>query len=229
MADEAVLQEGRSRTVAEDTGDRHPAGRVGRPQAHSAKFEEWARSWLESTVHLKPKTRVGYESLLKSHVLPKFGGSRLDEIDRLDIQQWIAALHDDRKLSPSRIRQAYQVLSASLKAATQSRLLTHTPCVGIKLPRAVAREMQFLSADDVALLAKVIAEPYETLVYLLAYGGPPLGRNCRPQAEANRSGQAPDRSRRVRRRDRRHLLSRSTEELAAPHHCHPAVPRRSPR
>src|SRR5919204_5883426 len=69
----------------------------------------------------------------------------------------------------------------------QSRLLTHTPCVGIKLPRAVAREMQFLSADDVALLAKVIAEPYETLVYLLAYGGPPLGRNCRPQAEANRS------------------------------------------
>jgi len=141
------------------------------PKRTQLTFEEWARSWLKSTVHLKPKTRVGYESLLKSHVLPKFGGLRLDEIERLDIQQWIAALYDDRRLSPSRIRQAYQVLSAALKAAAQSKLLIHTPCIGIKLPRAVPREMQFLSADDVALLAEGIVEPFETLVYLLAYGG----------------------------------------------------------
>ena len=80
LADEAVLEEGRRRTLVEDSGDRHPGGRVGRPQAHTLTFEEWARSWLKSTVHLKPKTRIGYESLLKSHVLPKFGGVRLGEI-----------------------------------------------------------------------------------------------------------------------------------------------------
>jgi hypothetical protein len=76
------------------------------PKHSQLTFEDWARSWLKSTVHLKPKTRIGYQSLLKSHVLPKFGDLRLDEIDRLEIQQWIAALHDHCRLSPSRIRQA---------------------------------------------------------------------------------------------------------------------------
>ncbi len=141
------------------------------PKHSQVRFEEWAGSWLNSTVHLKPKTRLGYESLLRTHVLPKFGGLRLDEIERLDVQRWIAVLHEERKLSPARIRQAYQVLAAALKAAVQSRLLLHSPCIGIKLPRSVPREMKFLSAEEVARLAGAIREPYEGLVYLLAYGG----------------------------------------------------------
>jgi integrase len=141
------------------------------PRRSDLTFETWARTWLDSTVHLKPKTRLGYESLLRSHVLPRFGRFRLGEIERLDIQRWVAALHEDRGLSPARVRQAYQVLAAALKAAVQSRLLIHTPCIGIKLPRAVAREMKFLSADEVARLAWAIREPYEVLVHLLAYGG----------------------------------------------------------
>jgi hypothetical protein len=39
-------------------------------------------------------------------------------------------------LSPSRVRQAYNVLSSSLKAAVRSNMLRTNPAYGIKLPRA---------------------------------------------------------------------------------------------
>jgi integrase len=119
---------------------------------------------------LKPKTRAGYDSLLRSHVLPEFGQVPLGRIEPLQVRQWIAALQE-RGLSASRIRQAYQVLSAALKAAVESGYLPRTPCVGVALPRPPHREMHFLSAAEVTTLATAVPDPYGTLVHLLAYGG----------------------------------------------------------
>jgi hypothetical protein len=63
---------------------------------------------------------------------------------------------DGTGMSPSRIRQAYQLLSAMLKAAVESGYLPRTPCVGVKLPRAPRREMHFLSAAQVAAIAETV-------------------------------------------------------------------------
>jgi integrase len=86
------------------------------------------------------------------------------------VREWVAGLAE-RGLSPSRIRQAYQLLSAILASAVESGFIARTPCVGVSLPRARRREMHFLSAAEVASLAGVIRSPYGTLVCLLAYGG----------------------------------------------------------
>src|SRR3954470_21793119 len=37
------------------------------PRRGRTTFEEWAADWLATTVHLKPKTRASYESLLRHH------------------------------------------------------------------------------------------------------------------------------------------------------------------
>jgi integrase len=140
------------------------------PRLARVSLAEWADHWLGTTVHLKPKTRAGYESLLRAHVLPAFGRAPLGGIEPVQVRRWVASLVE-RGMSPSRIRQAYQLLSAMLKAAVQSGYLPRTPCVGVNLPRAPRREMHFLSAAQVAEITEAVPSPHGLLIYVLAYGG----------------------------------------------------------
>jgi integrase len=140
------------------------------PSLGEIRFRDWVNTWRRTIIHLKPKTRAGYESLLRTHLLRAFGDSRLARIEPIHVREWIAQL-SERRLSPSRIRQAYMLLSAILKAAEESGYLLKSPCVGIKLPRSNKREIQVLTSDQVRMLAAVTAEPYDVLIYVLAYGG----------------------------------------------------------
>jgi integrase len=140
------------------------------PRDSKIPFEVWAVEWFKSRANLKPKTRAGYESLLKTHLLPEFEGIPLGVIRPVGVRDWVAAL-EKQGMSPARIRQAYQLLSAILKGAVEADYLARTPCVGVKLPRPRRREMQFLSAGEVVGLAEAIKPPYGTLVFTLAYGG----------------------------------------------------------
>ncbi len=140
------------------------------PNLGKTRYEDWAGRWVATTVHLKPKTQAGYVSLLRTHIVPTFGSMQLAQIEPLMIQEWVADLLGDG-LSAARVRQAYQVLAASLKSAVQSGYLARSPTIGIRLPRVPRREMRFLTPAEVSRLASLIAEPYEALVYVLAYGG----------------------------------------------------------
>ncbi len=140
------------------------------PDRSATSFAEWAKVWLDTRTHLKPKTRDGYESLFRVWILPTFGKVRLDRIDPLSIEQWIADMQQ-ADLSASRIRQAHQALLAALKAAVKNRYLSSNPAEGASLPRVRRKEQLFLTAEQLDDLAQSIAEPYGTLIYLLGYGG----------------------------------------------------------
>src|SRR4029453_10898865 len=47
------------------------------PELGKTPLSEWVERWRGTTVHLKPKTRAGYESLLKTLILPEPGRARL--------------------------------------------------------------------------------------------------------------------------------------------------------
>jgi integrase len=139
------------------------------PEISSTLFEDWAEGWLANRTHLKPTTFSGYESLLRVHILPRFGSSRLDRIDSLSIEDWIADLKTSG-LSASRIRQAHNVLSQILKTAVRARYLPSNAAEGIDLPRKPRREQRFLTPGEVDRLAHEVEEEYRTLVYVFAYG-----------------------------------------------------------
>ena len=52
------------------------------PTLGRTTYEAWASRWMTTNTHLRPKTVAGYESLLRSLVLPEFGGMRLARIER---------------------------------------------------------------------------------------------------------------------------------------------------
>ena len=140
------------------------------PRLGRTTFEHWAKRWFVTISALKPKTRAGYESLLRTVIFPTFDGVQLAQIQPVDVREWVFK-HTANGLSPSRIRQAYHLFGAIMRSAVESGYLARSPCVGVKLPRMTQREMLFLSADQVSRLADEIAQPYRVLVLTLAYGG----------------------------------------------------------
>jgi integrase len=108
--------------------------------------------------------------LLDNQVLPHFGTANLAGIDTLAVREWVAGLVESG-LSPSRIRNAHQVLSQVLAAAVEGGRLARNPAAGVRLPKRVEREMLFLDAGQVEQLADAIGPHYRVVVYFLAYTG----------------------------------------------------------
>jgi integrase len=139
------------------------------PRLARGTFGQYVDGWRPTIANLKPKTRAEYESLLRAHLLPAFGGVQLGKITTDTVRGFIADI--ERRLSPARVRQAYQLLSMILKSAVESDHIAKSPCVGVRLPRGAKRKMRYLTAEEVERLAQAIGPEHETLVYLLAYGG----------------------------------------------------------
>jgi integrase len=77
-------------------------------------------------------------------------------------------------LSPSRIRQAHQVLRASLEQAVQDNVLGRNPASGTKLPKLTNRKMLKLDPEHIQTLAKAASAQQPgagTLITVLAYTG----------------------------------------------------------
>jgi len=139
------------------------------PDQSATRLEDWAQHWMATRANLKPKTIASYQSLLAVHVLPRFGSMPLDRIQRIQIEAWVADLAS--KLSPSRTRQAHQVLNALLDSAVQARFLAANPAHRVALPRARQREQLFLTAEQVLRLSQTSPDPFRALVLVMAYGG----------------------------------------------------------
>lgn len=120
--------------------------------------DEWAATWLATTVHLKPKTRVGYDSMLRTHVLPALGSVPVSAIDRPRVDAFIAELVATGA-APGTVRSARKVLRLVLETAVNAKALPANPCAGVKVPRSAKAEMHFLTADQVADLAQAIGHP----------------------------------------------------------------------
>jgi integrase len=140
------------------------------PRLARTSFADWATEWLDTRRNLKPKTLAGYKSLLQVHLLPEFGEMPLSGIDPYMIETWVVELVDSG-LSPSRVRQAHQLLSMTLKASVRARRLTANPAMGTPLPRATRRAPSFLDAEQVDQLVAAVPQRYEALILVLAYGG----------------------------------------------------------
>lgn len=140
------------------------------PAAGTVTLEKWAQAWLDERRDLKPKTTHGYQSLLRSRIVPVFGEVQIGRIEAWHVRTWIAEMVDDG-LSPSRVRQSVRLLSQVLAAAAQDRMIPTNPCFGVKVPRLPRSEMRFLTAGQVTAVADAAGGGDGLLVLALAYGG----------------------------------------------------------
>ena len=140
------------------------------PTLGRVTLDEWSHRWLAGKRRIKPKTRAGYESLLSARILPTFGTLAINRIDRVAVEGWVSEMLDDG-LSASRVKQAYLVLNAMIKAAVRQGHLSRNLIEDVEMPRVVPRERRFLTPAQVVELAESMPARYRAFVYVVAYGG----------------------------------------------------------
>jgi integrase len=114
----------------------------------------------------------GYDSVLKTHVLPTFGRAYIGSVTRDDVEDWGVGLMA-RDLKPSTVRNCCFVLRSMYRYALHPsrRWVRANPCDGVLLPQATTEEVRPLRPSDVAALADAVGDRYRALVYFAAYTG----------------------------------------------------------
>ncbi len=156
------------------------------PGRSTATFGVVAQEWLDGKGGRKPKTVAGYVSLLDNLILPRWRDTKLKDITHADVQRWISGLSVDgsvrtegKGLSPSRVIQTHQCMSAVLKYAIRTDRLAKNVANGIELPRKTASDHRYLTHQQLLQLAEYVmgtasdetAADFWTLTLVMGYCG----------------------------------------------------------
>lgn len=125
---------------------------------------EWERRWVRQ---VEESTRAADESRLANHLRPRWGDTPLQDMTRVEIQEWI----DGLDAAPTTKKKIGHLLSASMKAAMIAELVDSNPCVGLKYPKPDPSPQRWLSAAEVAAVRPAIPAKYLDLFdFLLGTG-----------------------------------------------------------
>ncbi|MEU9329511.1 site-specific integrase [Streptomyces canus] len=145
------------------------------PAEGQTTVREWATRWLAAvSPQLKHKTQASYRSLINSQIAPALGDRELSSLRPITVTEWVAQMRT-KGLSPSRIRQAYRVLSQVMTSAVDNGLIGQTPCRGVRLPRMPQTEPHILTPLEASRLVRKAEKPHDLLIALLAFAGLRVG------------------------------------------------------
>lgn len=122
------------------------------PDRAAMTFGTLADTWKAGLTSRTASTRRSYESVLDTHVLPRWRDTRLSDIEHSQIVTWIAGLTSEKKLAPSTVRHCHVVTRMILDLAVRDGRMPRNLCDGVQLPRARRATQRFLARDEIARL-----------------------------------------------------------------------------
>ena len=141
------------------------------PDAGRVRFADYAARWLAARNDEKA-TAARDASIMRNHVLPRWGALPLAKIEHSAVQAWVTNLGE--RLSPATVAECHRLTSGVMRSAVRDRLIGFNPCEGFRLPprRRKDTDDQIISREE--LLTKLLpAVPtrYRALVALAAGTG----------------------------------------------------------
>ena len=109
-------------------------------------WAEWEPIWWASRT-VEESTKRTDMSKLVHHVRPRWEGTRLSDIERSDLQAWVAELGSSG-VGANTVQKCIRVMSGSLNAAVVAGKLEKNPCKGVTLPKEKPSPERFLSRDE---------------------------------------------------------------------------------
>ena len=133
-------------------------------KAESYTVGQWMDVWYEyyAKIKVRPSSHKTYEGYIKNHIKPSVGSIPLPKLTTLDLQRLYQKLLTEGRvdrlesqnqpngLSTKTVRNINQVISSAMQLAIQQHLIAQNPTDGCALPKTEHREMQTLSADQLA-------------------------------------------------------------------------------
>ena len=120
------------------------------------KYTEWLQFWLENYVRASVKTRTyeRYKLIAEKHIANGVGGTEMDALSPLILQQFITRLMQNgnkrtgRGLSANSINGVISVLQNSLKTAYAAGLTADYAAGRLKRPRLVEKQVDCFTATE---------------------------------------------------------------------------------
>jgi integrase len=133
------------------------------PHAAKRKFGDYARVWIDSRNH-EATTTARDNSIMRTHVMPRWQETPFKNIDHTSIQAWITDL--GTQLSPATVAECHRLMNGVLRSAIRDRLLAFNPCEGIRLPRRRRKDSddQTATRSEITALLAAVPERYRPLV-----------------------------------------------------------------
>lgn len=140
------------------------------PQARF--FSEFGRSWLATwaVVRLKNSALREYESVMRLHLVPRFGEDQLVDITPERVQAWVAEMIACN-CAPSTARNRVIILKRVLQTAVEYGLIAENPVQLAAFPRVERREMHFLEPPEICRLIDSTPPAWKLTIALAALCG----------------------------------------------------------
>ncbi len=133
--------------------------------------------WLEDAKRstIEPSTYGLYHGAMTKHVIPRIGGTRLPALTPGHLQGLLTTM--EREGVGAGMREViYRMLHAAFQQAVSWKMLPANPMTGVIKPRPPKREMQTLTAEQVArFLEEASQDRYHALYAILLSTGLRLG------------------------------------------------------
>ena len=98
----------------------------------------WAQRWLDGQTHLKPFTRERYAGILREHINPRWGSTKLADVSHSAVQTWVSEVAAIR--SAATTRKVHRVLSLVLAMAVKDGRLARNAAADVSAaPRQPCR------------------------------------------------------------------------------------------
>ncbi len=135
--------------------------------SNSITWGEWETRWQTSRIVAKSTLRSD-EGRLRDHVRPRWQKTALREISTDSVQRWVTELTNSG-MAASTVAKCYYLLSASLKAAANARLIPANPCKGVSLPKPGPMPERFLDDKEAAAIRQTLSK-FDKLVFDVLLG-----------------------------------------------------------
>lgn len=96
---------------------------------------------------MKRRSLETYRDIARLHLLPAFGGKKLQDLGREHVQR-MCSQKRDAGLSAARVRRIHGVLSSALNYALRWGLIDHNVCREVSPPRVPAPEIRPLNSEE---------------------------------------------------------------------------------
>ncbi|MFW2512248.1 tyrosine-type recombinase/integrase [Demequina sp. SO4-13] len=145
------------------------------PSRGRMTFEELAALWMGDP-SWEATTRERQASILRVHVLPKWGRYQIRHVTHEAAQAWVNDLcvsvrpGSRAPLAPRTIHKVVGVFRGVLEQAVRSRRLSSNPADDVRLPRPRSSRRRYLDVAEVERLARAHTGGHDA-IQLLAYTG----------------------------------------------------------
>ncbi|MEV5301122.1 tyrosine-type recombinase/integrase [Amycolatopsis methanolica] len=121
------------------------------PRLAQTTIDEWIRAWSDAH-HAADVTLATYDSHIRNHILPRWSGTALGDIARIEVKGWV-----NKKLRPNladkTVRDILVLFSMILGEAVDEGLIGANPCRKLRISFDDRPERPHASTDEVDALA----------------------------------------------------------------------------